>query len=110
VLLIVKKKVLRDVTSMAVKDQHAPLTLKLRKRVVMEVDKIFYSKAFVRVTRRGISKKGLVFEVVFKVFFEQDVALKDKHRRDSRAIYAHSFDRSKRLLIVRISKVDVLSR
>ena len=45
---------------MAVIDQHEPLTLELRKRVIMEVNEIFYSKAFVRVTRRGSSKKGLV--------------------------------------------------
>ena len=65
-LSTVKKKVFRDMTSMAVKDQHTPLTLELKKHVIMRVNKIFHNNAFVRVTKKGSGKKGFVFEVVSK--------------------------------------------
>ena len=53
-----KKKVFGDVT------------LKLKKCLIIKVDKIFYGKAFARVTRKESNKKDLAFEVVLRVFLK----------------------------------------
>jgi hypothetical protein len=93
---------------MAIKDQHTPLALALNKRIIMKVDEIFYGQSFIRIARRRGSKKGLVFKVVFEVLFKQDVTLKNKHRRDRRAVCADSLYYSQRLSIIRICKINGL--
>jgi len=58
------------VTSISIKDQHPSLSLCLFICIIIEVDKIFYNKTFIRISRETRSKKGVVFEVVFEVLLK----------------------------------------